>query len=235
MGARCTRQLRAQALVEEPVVVQTGERVRLRQVLETRADLRVVDRQGCGVREPLRELELVLGKACFLADPIDVQRALERAARDQRDADQRLGLDRGSRDGDHPRIQVRLIRQDGLPVLDRPAGDALAEPRTALHDLVLVGLRAGQHRNQLAPVLVDLVDVQGLVGHQVGEGLRNAVEERVEALLGQDQVEDLGQAPVRLDQVHRPAASVTRIPVGLERRSLLTDHSSVHRRAARLP
>ena len=235
VGARCTRQLRPQTFMEKPVVVETGERIRLRQMLQPRADLRVVDRQCRGVGEPLGELELVLGEACLLPDPIDVQRALERTACDQRDADQRLGLDRRSRDGDHPRIEVRLVREDGLAVLDRPAGDALPEARTALHDLVLVGLRAGEHRDQHAPVLVDLVDVQGLVRHQVGEGLRDAVEERIQALFGQDQVEDLGQASVRLDQVHRPATSVTLVPVGLERRSRLTDHSRDHRRPARLP
>ncbi len=131
VGARGTRQLGAQPLVEVAVVVETGERVGLRQVLETRADLRVVERERRGVAEPLRQLELVLDEACVLADPVDVQRALERAARDQRDADQRLGLDRRARDGDHARIEMRLVRPDGLSVLDRPAGDALAEARPA--------------------------------------------------------------------------------------------------------
>ena len=50
------------------------------------------------------------------------------------------------------------------------------------------------------PRLVGLVDVERLVGDEVGERVRDAVEQGVEALLREDVVEDLGEAPVRLDE-----------------------------------
>ena len=107
-------------------------------------------------------------------------------------------------------IEVRAVRPDGAAVLDGPAGDALAEVRTAPHDLVLVPLRPREHRDQLAVLLVRLVDVQRLVGHQVGERAGDAVEQRVEALLREDVVEDLGQAAVGLDERLGPAAALRR-------------------------
>ncbi len=234
--ARRPRQFGAEPVMEEAMVVEPGQRVGLREMLEARADLRVVDRKRRSVAEPLRELELVRGETGLLTDAVDVERTFERAAGDQRHADQRLGLDRRSRNGDHARVEVRLVRPDRTPVLDRPAGDAFPEAGTTAHDLALVGLGTGQHRDQFSPVLVDLVDVQRLVGHEVGERPGDALEERVDTLLRQDQVEDLGQAPIRLDQVLRPAAPVlARARSGLECRSRLRDHSRDHRRPQRLP
>ena len=61
-------QLRAQALVEVAVVVEAGQRVGVREVLEACADLRVVERERGGVAEPARELELVLVERRVLAD-----------------------------------------------------------------------------------------------------------------------------------------------------------------------
>ncbi len=43
-------------------------------------------------------------------------------------------------------------------------------------------------------LLVGFVDVEGVVGHQLGERAGDAVEQRVEALLGEHVVKDLGQA-----------------------------------------
>ena len=60
---RRPRQLGAQALVEVAVVVETGQRVGLREVLEARADLRVVERERRGVAERPREIELVLSNS----------------------------------------------------------------------------------------------------------------------------------------------------------------------------
>ena len=77
-GAAGTHQLGAQPLVEVAVVVEAGERVGLRLVLEPGADLRVVERERGCVAEPLRELELVLVERRGLAEPVDVERALER-------------------------------------------------------------------------------------------------------------------------------------------------------------
>ena len=87
-GVACSaraRELCAQPLVEDAVVVEAGERVGLRLVLEPRTHLRVVERERCGVAEPLRELELVVREGRAVADAVDVERALQRAARDQRD------------------------------------------------------------------------------------------------------------------------------------------------------
>ncbi len=206
--ARCARQLCTQALVEVAVVVETGERVGLREMLEARTDLRVVERERRGVAERPREMELVLGELGVLADPVDVERALERAARDQRDRDHRLGLDRRARHGDRARIEVGAVRPHGPAVLDRPAGDSLAEAGPAAHDLVLVHLRASLERHEHAPVLVGLVDVQRLVRHQVAERDDDAVEEVLEALLGEHLVEHLGETTVRLGERLRAPVAV---------------------------
>ena len=194
--ARSARQLRAQPLVEVAVVVEAGQRVGLREILESRSDLRVVERERRGVAEPLRELELVLGEARVLADAIDVERPLQRAAGDQRHAHHRLRLDRRSRDVDAARIEVRAVRPDRTAVLDCPAGDPFAEARARAHDLVLVGLRAREQRHELAAILVRLVDVQRFVRHEVGERDGDPVEERVEALLREHLVEHLGEPPI---------------------------------------
>jgi hypothetical protein len=58
-GAARAGQLCAQALVEGAVVVEAGERVGRGLVLETRLDLRVVERERGGVAEELRQLELL--------------------------------------------------------------------------------------------------------------------------------------------------------------------------------
>src|SRR4029453_14776566 len=74
----------AQPLVERAVVVETRERVGHRLVLETGADLRVVERERGSVAEALRELELVVVEVRVLAEAVDVQRTLDRVARNQR-------------------------------------------------------------------------------------------------------------------------------------------------------
>ena len=125
-GGRAQERL-AQPVVEGAVVVEAGERVRLGLVLEPRADVRVVDRERGSVAEALREEELLVGERRVLADAVDVERALELAARDERHRDERLGLDRRAGNEAHARIEVRLVREHGLAVVDGPAGDALAE------------------------------------------------------------------------------------------------------------
>ena len=67
---------------------------------------------------------------------------------------------------------------------------------------------AGEHGAQLAIGLVGLVDVDVLVGDQLGEGVRDALEQGVEALLGEHVVEDLGQASVRLCRAARHEADL---------------------------
>jgi hypothetical protein len=89
-------QLGAQAVVEVAVVVEACEGVRLRLELEPGPDLGVVERERGRVAEALRQLELLLCEGRVLAEPVDVERPLDRAARDQRNGDEGLGLVGGS-------------------------------------------------------------------------------------------------------------------------------------------
>ena len=207
VGGRGTEQLLAQAVVERAVVVEIRQRVGLGLVLESRADVGVVDGERRGVAEPLGEEELLVGEDRVLSDAVDVERALELAARDQRDGDQRLGV--GGRPGDEAdaRVEVRLVREHGLPVRDGPAGDALVEGETLAHHLG-VPLAARERWRQEARALVRLVDVDVLVRDQLSEGVRDALEQGVEALLREDVVEDLRQPPVRLRGAGRDQADV---------------------------
>ena len=61
---------------------------------------------------------------------------------------------------------------------------------------------------ELALRLVGLVDVDVLVGDELGERVRDPLEERVEALLGEHLVEDLGEPAVRLGGAGRDEAHV---------------------------
>ena len=208
--ARGARQLRAEAVVEEAVVVEPGQRVGLREMLEPRTDLRVVERQRGRVAEPLGELELVLGEGCVCPEPVDVERALERAARDQRHDDHRLGLVRRAGDDGDARVEMGLVRPHRRPLRDRPAGQPLIELGPVVHDLFLVLGRAGEDRHELTARLVGLVDVERLVRHQIRERHRDAIEQGVEALLRHHLMKDLGQPTVRLDERLGVSAAVRR-------------------------
>ena len=118
---RRAHDLLAEAIVEGAVVVEAGQRVGRGLVLQSRADVRVVDRERGGVAEARCEEELLVGEARVLADAVDVERALEPPARDERDRDQRLGLDRRARDEAYARVEVRLVREHGLAVRRRPS------------------------------------------------------------------------------------------------------------------
>ena len=111
-GPRAARLLQRlqQALVEDAVVEETGERVGAGLVLEHRADLGVVEREGGRVSEPLRDLELHLVERDRVAFAVDVERALDPVARNQWDADQRFGLEGSSGNGADARIEMRLVR-----------------------------------------------------------------------------------------------------------------------------
>ncbi len=198
-GAAGAHQLGAKALVEVAVVVEAGQRVGLRLVLQTGAHLRVVERQRGRVAEPLRQLELVLVERSRFAEPVHVERALQRPARDQRDGDERLGLRRRSGDEGDTRVEMRLVREHRLAVDDGPARDALPEGGACAHDLVLP-LGASEHRDQLVARVVGLVDLQRVIRDEVVERVRDAVEQRVEALLREHVVEHFGQPAIRVDE-----------------------------------
>ena len=77
------QELLAQPVVERAVVVEAGQRVGLGLVLESRADVRVVDGERGGVAEALREEELLVRERGVLADAVDVERALQLPAGDR--------------------------------------------------------------------------------------------------------------------------------------------------------
>ena len=192
-----------QPVVEGTVVVEAGECVGLGLVLQARPDVRVVDRERGGVAESLGEEELLVGELRVLADAVDVERALELSASDERHCDERLGLDRRAGNEAHARVEMRLVGEDGLAMVDGPAGDALAEGEALALDLVLP-LAAREDGAELALGLVGLVDVHVLVRDENCERVGDALEDGVEALLGEHVVEDVREPPIRLggDEAH---------------------------------
>ena len=193
-------QLGPQALVEVAVVVEAGERVGLRLVLEAGADLGVVERERGRVGEARGELELLVAERGLLAEAVDVERALDRVAGDERHGDQCLGLvRRRSRHDGHARVEMGLVRPDRLAVERSPAGDALAKVARAFQDLV-GPLVAREHGCEHGLRLVGLVDRERVVGDELGECVGDPLEQVVEAVLGEDLVEHVRELPVRLDE-----------------------------------
>ena len=90
---------------------------------------------------------------------------------------------------------MRLVREHRLAVLDRPARDPDAEGEGVVEDLVGV-FAADEGRDEMTLRLVRLIDVQRFVGHDLVERVSDPDEQRVEALLGEQVVEDVGEAPV---------------------------------------
>ncbi len=186
-------------LVEDAVVEEARERVGAGLMLEARSALGVVERERGRVAEPLRDLELHLVEGDGVALAVDVERTLDLAACDERDADQRLGLQWGSGHGPHARVEVSLVAEHGLAMPRRPPGDALGEADRRAHDLVRVHV-PDEDGLQHPLRLVGLVDRQGVERDEVAHGVGDADEQRVEALLGENRVEDVGKPPVRLDE-----------------------------------
>ncbi len=198
VDGRAARQLAPQPLVEVAVVVEPRERVGLGLVLELRAPVCVVERERGRIAEALRQLELLLAEGRVLADPVDVERSLQQAARDERDDDQRLRVDRSAGNELHAGVEVRLVREHGLAVLHSPARDSLAERESLAEDLARP-FAADERGHQLALGLVGLVDVQRLVGDDLCQRVGDPHEQRVEALLRQHVVEDIREPPVGVD------------------------------------
>src|SRR6476646_3180687 len=101
-------------------------------MLEALSDLGVVERERGRVAEALRDLELRLAERDAVALAVDVQRALDLAARDERDADEGFGLHRRSGHGANARVEVRLVAQHSLAMARCPPGDAHQECVEAL-------------------------------------------------------------------------------------------------------
>src|SRR6266550_3249310 len=169
-------------------------------MLEALSDLGVVERERGRVAEALRDLELRLAERDAVALAVDVQRALDLAARDERDADEGFGLQRRSGHGANARVEVRLVAQHSLAMARCPPGDALREADRRAHDLIGVHV-PHEHRLEHALRLVGLVDRQRVERrNQVAEGVGDADQEGVEAQLSEDLMEDVREPPVRLDE-----------------------------------
>ena len=190
--------------MEGAVVPEPGERIGLRLELETRPHVGVVERERGGVAETDGEPELLLGEL-LQPDAIDVERALDAAARDERHRDERLRIGWRAFDEPHARVEVGAVREHGLPMIDGPAGDPLPEGERLVGEHLVRILTAGEDAAQLAGGLVGLVEGEVVVGDEVADGVRDALEQRVERLLREHVVEHVGEPAVRLDERERCA------------------------------
>lgn len=90
-----------------------------------------------------------------------------------------------------------MVREHRLAVLRGPTRDSLADPDRSVEDLV-GPLVARQDGNEETATLVDLEDRQRVVRDQLREGVGDPLQDRVEALLAEDVVKDVGEPAVRL-------------------------------------
>ena len=199
--------LSPEALVECPVVPETGQRIRLRLELEAGTHLGVVESEGRRIAESHGELELVLGELPQ-SDSVDVERALDAAAGDERYGYERLRIGRGAFDESNAWVEIGTVREDWLAVLDGPSRDALSEAERLVRDHFVGVLPAGEDAGQLARHFVGLVEREVVVGNEVADGVGDALEERIEGLLREDVMEDIGQSAVRLDEGERVGRAV---------------------------
>ena len=211
--------LSSEPLVECAVIPETRQRIRLRLKLERGPDLGVVERKSRGVTEADGELELLVGEL-GQADPVDVERALDAAARDQRHGEERLRIGRRALDEPDARIEIGAVCEDGLAVLDGPPGDSLPEGEWLVGDHLVGVVAAGEDTSKFPLSLVCLVEGQIVMGDQIAEGVRDSLEQRIERLLGEDVVEDVCEATVRVDESEcRGGAGVANTYLGRRHRT----------------
>src|SRR5262249_29738753 len=79
------------------------------------------------------------------------------------------------------------------------AGAPLAQPRLRLEDLLLP-VAAPEHRHEHLLRLVGLVDAKLVVRDEVAQRVRDPAQQRLDVLLREDVVEDLGQPPIGGDE-----------------------------------
>ena len=77
---------------------------------------------------------------------------------------------------------MRVVGEDRSAVDDRPPCDSLAVSGSRAEDL-LRPLAAGEDGYELALGLVGLVDVQSVVRDELGQRVRDPIEQRVQAVL----------------------------------------------------
>ena len=138
----------------------------------------------------------------------------------------RLGVGRRPLDEPHARIQVGAVGEYGLAVLDRPAGDPLAEGERLVGDHLVGVVAPGEDAPQLPRHLVGLVEREVVVRDQIAQRVGDALEQGVERLLGEDVVEDVRESAIRVDERERRrraglsrTCSDGRRPTGVGRRS----------------
>jgi hypothetical protein len=103
------------------------------------------------------EPELLVGEL-LQSDAVDVERALDATARDERNRDERLGVRRGAFDEPYARVEVGAVREHRLAVVDGPAGNALPERERRIGQHLVRILPAGENAPQFTRGLVGLVE-----------------------------------------------------------------------------
>ena len=127
--------LRSQLALERAVIEEAGQGVVLGLDLDDAVRLRVAEGDR-GLRgKQLRQLEFILGEVRLrVADARHVEGTEHLALDDQRNHDQRFGLQRRARDLDRARVGDGVVGENGLMVIDRPARDAAPEWRVVAED-----------------------------------------------------------------------------------------------------
>ena len=98
------------------------------------------------------------------------------------------------------RVEVGAVREHRLAVVDGPARDAQPEGERLVGEHLVRVLAACEDAAQQAVGLVGLVEREVVVRDQLGDRVRDPLEHRVERLLGEHVVEDVGEPAVRLDE-----------------------------------
>ena len=117
------------------------------------------------------------------------------------------------RDEADARVELGAVREHGLAVLDRPAGDPDAVRERLVGEHLLRVVAGGVHGLQLALRLVRLVEGDVVVRDQLADRVGDPLEQVVERLLREQLVEDVRELAVRLDErVGRLVRGRARLP-----------------------
>ncbi len=158
------------------MVAEPGQRIGLGLLADGVVGIGVAQCDGSLGREELHELEVAVAEVHLrAADPRDVQGAEHLSVGDERDHHDRLGILGGAGDLEGSGVAERVVGEDRLRVLDRPAHEPATEGDDVAADLVGVPL-AGQHRLHGAQVVVDPVDRQVVVRDHVPQAVGNRLE-----------------------------------------------------------
>ncbi len=181
------------------MIAQAGQRVEVGADADGAVRLGVLERDRRLRGEQLGELELVgAERGLVVAHPADVERADRLAVDEQRDDDHRLGLERGAGHLDRPRVEVGAVGEDGLAVVDDPAGQPGPERDLVGEDQLREPV-AGDHRATAGRGPVDPVDGQRVVRHDRPERIGDEVEDAGRFEGRQQPLVDLEQAALALE------------------------------------